>query len=76
MQNLRGGKWCDSRDPGAVTFEPDPAGTRLRWSWELQPKGVFKLMGPLIAHMGRRQEAEIWAGLKRYMESGTTHHRE
>jgi uncharacterized protein YndB with AHSA1/START domain len=54
---------------GAVTFEPDPAGTRMGWSWELQPKGVFRLMGPIIARMGRRQEAEIWAGLKRYMES-------
>jgi hypothetical protein len=54
---------------GAVTFEPDPAGTRMGWSWELQPKGVFKVMGPLVARVGRRQEAEIWAGLKRYMES-------
>jgi hypothetical protein len=54
---------------GAVTFEPDPAGTRMGWSRELQPKGVFRLMGPIIARMGRRQEAEIWAGLKRYMES-------
>jgi uncharacterized protein YndB with AHSA1/START domain len=54
---------------GVVTFEPDPAGTRMRWSWELQPKGVFKLMGPVMARLGRRQEAEIWAGLKRYLES-------
>lgn len=54
---------------GAVTFEPGPGGTRMRWSWELQPKGVFRLMGPVIARLGRRQEAEIWAGLKRYMES-------
>ncbi len=54
---------------GAVTFEPDPAGTRLSWSWELQPRGLFRVMGPLIARIGRRQEAEIWAGLKSYMES-------
>ena len=54
---------------GAVTFEPDPGGTRMRWSWELQPKGVFRLMGPVIARIGRQQEAEIWASLKRYMES-------
>jgi uncharacterized protein YndB with AHSA1/START domain len=56
---------------GAVTFEPDPAGTRMQWSWQLQPKGMLKLMGPLIARLGRRQEAQIWAGLKRYMESTT-----
>jgi hypothetical protein len=54
---------------GALTFEPDAAGTRLCWSWELRPKGIFKLMGPLIAHIGKRQEAATWAGLKRYMES-------
>jgi uncharacterized protein YndB with AHSA1/START domain len=54
---------------GAVTFEPDPAGTRLSWSWDLQPKGLFRVMGPLIARIGSRQEAETWAGLKRYMES-------
>jgi len=53
---------------GAVTFEPDSAGTRMRWSWELQPKGMLKLIGPLFTRMGRRQEAEIWAGLKRYLE--------
>ena len=56
---------------GAVTFEPDPAGTRMRWSWQLQPKGTLKLLGPLIARLGRRQEAQIWTGLKRYMESTT-----
>ena len=54
---------------GAVTFEPGPGGTRMRWSWELQPKGVFRLLGPVIARIGRRQEAQIWAGLKQYMES-------
>jgi carbon monoxide dehydrogenase subunit G len=54
---------------GAVTFEPDPAGTRLSWSWELQPKGLLRVMGPLIARIGRRQEAEIWASLKSHMES-------
>jgi hypothetical protein len=54
---------------GALTFEPDPGGTRMRWSWELRPKGVFRLMGPVIAHLGRKQEARIWAGLKRYLES-------
>jgi hypothetical protein len=54
---------------GAVTFEPDPAGTRMSWSWELQPKGLFRVVGPLIARIGRRQEAEIWASLKTYLES-------
>jgi uncharacterized protein YndB with AHSA1/START domain len=54
---------------GTVTFEPDPAGTRLRWSWDMRPKGMLKLMGPVISRIGRRQEAQTWAGLKRYLES-------
>lgn len=54
---------------GAVTFVPHPAGTRMRWSWELRPKGIFKLLTPVIAWVGRRQEEEIWDGLKRYLET-------
>ena len=54
---------------GAVIFEPSPAGTRLRWSWDLKPKGLLKLLGPISGRMGRRQEVEIWAGLKQYLEN-------
>jgi hypothetical protein len=39
---------------GRLTFEPVPPGTRMRWSWQLQPRGVLRLMGPLVASMGRR----------------------
>jgi carbon monoxide dehydrogenase subunit G len=56
---------------GALTFEPDPAGTKLRWSWHLQLKGALKLLGPLVAGRGRQQEAQTWAGLKRYLERTT-----
>jgi hypothetical protein len=56
---------------GGLTFDPVPAGTRMRWSWELLPRGVFKLLGPLVARIGRRQEQRIWAGLKRVMEGQT-----
>jgi uncharacterized protein YndB with AHSA1/START domain len=54
---------------GVMTFESFPAGTRMRWSWDLRPKGVHRLMGPVIARVGRKQESEIWAGLKRNMEA-------
>ncbi len=54
---------------GALTFSPVPGGTRMRWSWDLRPRGVLKLLTPLIAGMGRRQEQAIWAGLKRYLEA-------
>jgi len=55
---------------GALTFEPDPGGTRLSWTWQMRPKGMLQVMRPLIAVVGRRQEAEIWAGLKRHLEAG------
>jgi Polyketide cyclase / dehydrase and lipid transport len=54
---------------GGLTFDPVPEGTRVRWSWELMPRGAFKLMAPLVARRGRRQEQRIWAGLKRVMEA-------
>lgn len=37
---------------GTLTFEPVPEGTRMRWSWEVEPRGVFKLIAPLV---GRRR---------------------
>jgi len=52
-----------------LTFEPVATGTRMRWSGQVQPKGVFKLLGPLIAWMGRHQEQRIWVSLKRHLEA-------
>lgn len=57
---------------GGLTFEPVPGGTRMRWSWEVQPRGIFKLMGPVVAGMGRRQERRIWTDLKRLLEARAT----
>ena len=54
---------------GALTFEPVTGGTRMRWSWELQPRGVLGLLRLLIVRMGRRQEEDIWAGLERFLEA-------
>jgi hypothetical protein len=54
---------------GGLTFDPVPAGTRMRWAWELLPRGVFKLMTPVIARIGKRMEPRVWAGLKRLMEA-------
>src|SRR5690349_1035328 len=39
---------------GILTFDPLAEGTRMRWSWELRPRGMLKLMTPLVARMGRR----------------------
>jgi uncharacterized membrane protein len=57
---------------GELTFDRVPAGTRMRWSWEVRPHGAFRLITPLIARIGRRQEQAIWASLKRYLEDPTT----
>ncbi len=53
---------------GSLTFEPVPEGTRMRWQWNLEPRGLLKLVGPLIVRMGRRQEQAVWSGLKRLLE--------
>jgi hypothetical protein len=57
---------------GGLAFDPIPGGTRMRWSWEVQPRGILKLMGPLAAGMGRRQERRIWTGFKRLLEAPAT----
>lgn len=57
---------------GTLTFDPVPDGTRMRWSWELKPRGVYRLLAPLVGRMGRRQEETIWTSLKRYLESQAT----
>ena len=54
---------------GALTLDPVPEGTRMRWSWVVEPRGVFKLLAPLVARTGRRQEQAIWANLKRVLET-------
>ena len=57
---------------GTLAFQPVADGTRMRWSWELAPCGVLKLLTPLIARLGRRQEQAIWASLKRCLEAEPT----
>ncbi|MET0765925.1 MAG: SRPBCC family protein [Blastococcus sp.] len=54
---------------GGLTFEEVEGGTRLRWLWEMRPRGVARFLGPLVRLVGNRQERACWAGLKRYMES-------
>jgi uncharacterized protein YndB with AHSA1/START domain len=55
-----------------LTFEPVPEGTRMRWSGDLEPHRVVKLMSPIVARMGRRQEQRIWTGLKHPLEDQGT----
>lgn len=54
---------------GALTFAPADAGTRMAWTWDVVPNGVPRLLSPVVAWMGRRQENATWASLKRHLES-------
>jgi uncharacterized protein YndB with AHSA1/START domain len=54
---------------GALTFEPESSGTRMRCSWEVQPRGALRLMPLIVGAVGRRQERAIWGNLKRLLES-------
>ena len=53
---------------GGLTFDPVDGATRMSWSWEVSPKGPLRLVGPLVARLGRRQEQAIWTGLKAKLE--------
>lgn len=52
-----------------LQFDPVEEGTRMRWSGEVQPKGGLRLLGPLVARMGTRQERRIWSSLTIHLES-------
>jgi hypothetical protein len=54
---------------GHLTFETAASGTRMSWSWDVQPRGILRLFSPLVAIVGRRQEQEIWTNLKRLLEA-------
>jgi hypothetical protein len=57
---------------GALTFDAVPEGTRMLWVWDLRPRGVLRLVSPLVARIGQRQERTIWANLKRLLEGEHT----
>ena len=53
---------------GALSFTAVPEGTRMRWTRELQPSGLLRLMAPIIVRVGQRQEKTIWTNLKHLLE--------
>ena len=57
---------------GNLTFEPTRTGTCMRWSWDLAPKGALKLVSPIVAAMGRRNEKAIWTSMKDFLEAGSS----
>ena len=53
---------------GGLTFEPVNEATRMSWSWDVRPRGSLRLLAPLVARLGRRQEQTIWTALKDQLE--------
>ena len=54
---------------GTLRFDPLASGTQMGWSWVVRPRGLYRLLTPVIARVGRRQERENWGGLKRFLEA-------
>ena len=57
---------------GTLKFSPEGEGTRMSWSWQLEPKGLLRLLRPVVDLFGRRQEKRIWTGLKELLERAKT----
>jgi hypothetical protein len=57
---------------GTLEFSPEGEGTRMSWSWQLEPKGLLRMLRPVVDLLGRRQEKRIWTGLKGLMEGAKT----
>jgi uncharacterized protein YndB with AHSA1/START domain len=50
-------------------LSPQGAGTRVDHELEMTPKGIYKLMGPMMGVMGRKNLKDTAASLQRYVES-------
>ncbi len=54
---------------GTLVFEAQGQSTKMKWLWNIEPRGFLKLLGPIVRRMGKRQELAIWTGLKTVMEA-------
>jgi uncharacterized protein YndB with AHSA1/START domain len=53
---------------GTLSFDPTGGGTRMGWSWDMRLRGCYRLLTPIVARSGRRQEQATWGSLKRFLE--------
>ena len=54
---------------GTLLFEPQGQSTKMKWLWNIEPRGSMKLLGPLVRRMGERQELANWTGMKKVIEA-------
>jgi len=60
--------WIDARGRVVVSGTLN-ATARLRWSWDVRPKGWLRVLGPVIGWQWGRREERIWTGLKEHLEA-------
>ena len=51
------------------TFDSVPGGTHFRWIWELEARGLFKLLSPLVARRMGRNLDTLLTNIKRLLEA-------
>jgi carbon monoxide dehydrogenase subunit G len=57
------------RVEGVCQFEPDGAGTRLRYTLALRPRGLYRLFAPLLVRILRQQTRNDLVRLKALLEA-------
>lgn len=51
------------------TFTPAALDTPLSWSWQTCPKGVLRVLAPVLTPVGARQERQMWTRLRGHLET-------
>ena len=54
-------------------FRAEGKGTRIDHELEMLPRGIFKLMSPMLAMIGKANLRDTAAALKLYLEKGQNH---
>ena len=52
-----------------LTFERGPAGTPLGWDPNLRPRGILRVLGPLLGRTGRHEQLRVTGELTRVLEA-------
>ena len=50
-------------------LDPVPGGTHMRWVWEMEPRGAFKLLTLLVARIMARRLGTVLANFKQALEA-------
>jgi carbon monoxide dehydrogenase subunit G len=59
-----------ARPRGTFAFEPQGKGTKLTFTLDFGPKGLFRLMGPMIQSQMRKEVGAL-VNIKKHLESRT-----